>query len=156
MATDGSKPFYQSLVHGLLFGVGFMVVAATAFYHIAGSFEGPLKVVIADEEETPAADFRNDLKVTNKLILREKRSLNQLQILCKLKNTGTITWNDIEVQAELYYKGKYVDECHEYVRLLMAGETDNLKIVCGACAINTLPEYDEIKLKVAGAHSDRQ
>lgn len=155
MATSGLKT-HQSLIHGLLFGIGFMIVVAIGFRLVAGSYDGPVKVVIVDEEETAAADFRNDLKISGQLFVKEKRSQNQIHILCKLKNTGEITWNDIEVQAELFYKGEYVDECHEYVQLLMAGEEDNLKIVCGACAINTLPEYDDIKLKVAGAHSDRR
>ena len=154
MSRTDFRSIAATLFKGLLFGIGFMLVVTTGLLLIAAEFDQPLKVVITDAETTVGIDFREDLQITGHLYLRERRSKNQLQILCKLKNNGTLAWTDIEVQAELFYKGQYVDECHEFVRVLMPGEEDNMKIVCGDCALNTLPEYDDIKLKVAGAHRE--
>ena len=58
----------------------------------------------ATDKETKA-DFKKELTIVSHLFLREQRTQNQLQILCKIKNTGSNTWTGIEVQAELFNKG---------------------------------------------------
>jgi hypothetical protein len=131
-----------------------MIVVAAGFHFIAASFDKPLTVMIAEKDASLDADFEKDLKIVSRLSLRERRTRNLLQILCKIKNNGKVAWRGIEVQAELFSKGQYVDECNQFVKNLMPGEEDNLKIICGECGVDTIPEYDEIKLKVAGAHRD--
>lgn len=158
IVSNHFKFISENLIKGLLFGIGFVVVALAGSHYIGSVFEKPIRVIIADQEavdnDSANADFKKDLNIVSHLSLRERRTQNQLQILCKIKNNGDVTWTGIEVQAELFNKGRYVYECEEYVRLLMAGEEDNLKIICGECAMDVIPEYDNIKLKVAAAHRD--
>ncbi|MCP3896468.1 FxLYD domain-containing protein, partial [Moraxella sp.] len=85
---------------------------------------------------------------------RERRTKNQLHITGKIKNNGAIAWAGIEIQAELFNKGHYVDECHESIRILMPNEEDNFIITCGECAEDTMPEHDKMQLKIAAAHRD--
>ena len=65
-----------------------------------------------------------------------------------------MAWRGIEVQAELFSKGNTLMNATSLSKKLMPGEEDNLKIICGECGVDTIPEDDEIKLKVAGAHRD--
>lgn len=152
------KSISAGLIKGLLFGVGFMAAIVAGSHYVAAVLEKPITVVIADKEaldgDTVKADFKKDLNIVNHLFFREKRTKNQLHILCKIINNGSITWTGIEVQAELFNKGQYVGECDEYIRILMPGEEDNVEIICGECAMDVLPEHDDIKLKVAAAHRD--
>ncbi len=135
-----------------------MVVVVAGSHYMASVFEKPITVRIADEAtvqgEAAKADFKKDLIIVSYLSYRERRSKNQLHILGKIKNSGAIAWTGIEIQAELFNKGQYVDECHESIRILMPNEEDNFIITCGECAEDTMPEHDKIKLKIAAAHRD--
>ncbi len=154
--SNDFKSISTNLIKGLVFGIGFMAVVVAGSHYIADLFEKPITIIIADKDavgdDTAGADFKKDLTIVSHISLRERRTKNQLQILCKIKNNSDVTWTGIEVQAELFNKGQYVYECDAYIRTLMAGEEDNLKIICGECAMDVIPEYDNIKLKVAAAH----
>ena len=144
---------------GFLFGIGFMAVVIAGSRYLYHPFEHPLTVVIADAAtegpQTANADYREDLSVVSYLCYKELNTTSQLNVLGKIKNTGRITWTAIEIQAELYNKGQYVDECQEYIRILKPNEEDNFKITCGQCNDYKIPEHDKLVVKVAAAHKDR-
>ncbi len=156
--SDHHKSLGSNLLKGLLFGIGFMAVAIAGSRYLAHPFERPLTVVIADkapgDPHAATADFREDLTIVSYLCYKELKTVSQLNILGKIKNTGNITWNAIEIQAELFKNGQYVDECQEYIRILKPNEEDNFKITCGQCNDYKIPEHDKLVVKVAAAHRD--
>ncbi len=135
-----------------------MSVAVAGSHYLVHPFERPLTVVIADKApdspQKAKTDYREDLSIISYLCYKELKTRSQLNILGKIKNTGNITWTGIEIQAELYNKGQYVDECQEYIRILNPNEEDNFKITCGECNDYTIPEYDKLVVKVSAAHKD--
>jgi len=156
--SDNHKSLASNLLKGFLFGIGFMAVAIAGSRYLARPFERPLTVVIADKEangpQTAKADYKQDLTIVSYLCYKEHKKRSQLNILGKIKNTGSITWTAIEIQAELFNNGRYVDECQGHIRALEPNEDDNFKITCGECDNYTIPEYDKIAVKVAAAHRD--
>ena len=151
---DHANPILTHLINGLLFGIGLMVVLVIGGLFINVLPGMPLRVLLVDKEELAAADYREDLSIVSHVYLRERRTRNLLQVLGKVKNSGNVAWKGIEIQAELFHQGHYVDECNTFIKVLMPGEEDNVKILCGECGLDTLPEYDQIRLKVAGAHRE--
>jgi len=156
--SDYHKSQASNLLKGFLFGIGFMAVAIAGSRYLTHPFERPLTVVIADKatqaSQMAGADYREDLTIVSYLCYKELKTMSQLNILGKIKNTGNITWNAIEIQAELFNNGQYVDECQEYIRVLNPNEEDNFKITCGQCNDYKIPDYDKLVVKVAAAHRD--
>lgn len=157
--SDHRRSILSSLLNGLLFGIGLMVVVIAGSHFIVHFFERPLTVVIAEngtgDFQTIKADYRQDLTIVSYFSYKERNARSQLNILGKIKNAGGIAWTGIEIQAEFFNNRQYVDECQGHIRILQPNEEDNFKITCGECNDYSIPEYDKIVVKVAAAHREK-
>ena len=143
----------KTIGHGALIGLGIMVVFfMTAFIlHKSGDPLFSITIQGGPNLSVPG-DFKTDLSLVSYMSYRHKHNANQLVILGKIKNNGQIPWYNIEIQAELYNNGEFVDECREYVKILEPGMEENFKIVCGECVGTALPDYNKLDVRIVGAY----
>lgn len=143
------------IANGLLFGIGLVAIFVVGAYYIKSMCDEPSAVAIIGSERGPSkpneVDFNDELSVVE---YKDASSSEGLKILGKIKNDGEITWSGIELQAEMFLKDEFVDECKEYLSKLKPNNEENFKISCGGCGDYTLPEYDRISLRVVSAHKD--
>lgn len=159
LLPDSLKSCVSSLVKGILFGIGFTAAVYAVSYYIAHGVKRPLAVIIgedilSDKEGNIPADYRQDLAIVSYFSFKERKAAGHFNILGRIKNSGATTWNGIEIQAELFEDGRYVDECQGHVATLHPGEEDNFKIMCGECDQSEPSPHDKIVLKVGAAYRE--
>ena len=152
-----NNPYAQSLLKGVLFGIGFVAVAVVGAHYIAHLIEKPLTVVVENEPTSRSSQqvwdlgFKKDLTIVSYAALKETNRASNFKVLGKIKNTGDTIWTDIEIQAEFFNKGQFVDECVGHIRILPPKENENFELLCSECGFDNVPEFDKTVLKVAAA-----
>jgi hypothetical protein len=115
---------------GFLLGAGFSVALAIAYYfverytfaHTAENLEA------ADAQRRDAA-----LKGVSIAGVEERKVDSDVSFIGSVKNAGSAPVRGINLVAELFRGGKFVDECSEYMPgYLPSGESRNFKITCGS------------------------
>jgi hypothetical protein len=142
-----------TIAKGLLFGIGFCI-AAWGTYFVVDRYwtehysSAPRSATYEDRE---AATIKN-LALSD---LEEIRSPDgRVSIIGAVKNNGSKAVRNVEIEAELFQKGKFVDQYSTYLRgVIGPGESRNFKIVCG-CKDTPPAEHDSYKVHLRSAYSD--
>ena len=140
-----------------MFGVGFVAVAIAGSHYVAHLLERQVAVLLAEkttdsvQSRKTNAEYKQDLKIVSYIAYKEQNTTGHFHILGTIKNNSPSAWTGIEIQAELFNKGQFVDECVGHIKILQPDETDHFKIACGECSEYSPPEHDKIVLKVAAA-----
>lgn len=154
------KDFIKKVAAGLATGLGFSLAVVVVIY-----FSTELLVHNASEEAFEAAEenmpqtygYKQYSKESGLLIKshRERKGDLGTEILVEIENTGDTTWSSVRLEAELFDENDvFVDECSGYMSGKIApGEVKNLKIKCGGCKDNPLPEYERYTLVISDASS---
>lgn len=158
---ESKKHYAQYLLNGVLFGIGFVAVAIFGAHYIVYLLEKPLTAVVENapisqssrqtSRQTWDPGFKKDLTIVSYVALKEKNRASNFEVLGNIKNSGDSTWADIEIQAEFFNKGQFVDECVGHIRILPPKENENFELICGECGFDDLPEFDKTDLKVTAA-----
>lgn len=154
---QSNKPYAQYLLKGVLLGIGFVAVTVFGAHYIAYLLEKPLTVVVEEapisksSHQTWDSGFKKDLVIVSYVALKEKSRASNFKVLGNIKNEGNTIWTDIEIQAEFFHKGQFVDECVGHIRILPPKENENFELLCGECGFDEVPEFDKTVLKVAAA-----
>ncbi len=134
---------------GFLLGVGFSTALYLVSYIV---FENYDVFNDTDDYEIDSVTGENQ----SGLIIVEhsdKSNEEEIIILGKLKNNGDKTWRSLNVEAEFFYEGNFVEECNTYIRRTFNPlEEENFKISCGGCKGYILPKYDEYTVRVKHAY----
>ncbi len=99
-------------------------------------------------------DFVTEIKAS----LIETRSANdQFDILGRLTNDGTHTWDRITVEAEIFDKdGKFLDETSDYISVTLSpGSEEHFRLSLSRPDEKILDASSKVVLKVTDADIDR-
>ncbi len=154
---ESNIQYAHYLLKGILFGIGFIAALILGAHYIAHLLERPLTVVVKNppgivySHQTYDLGFKKELTIVSYIAYKEKGRASNYKILGNIKNMGNDPWTNIEIQAEFFNKGEFVDECVGHIRILQPQENDNFEILCGECGMDTVTEHDQTRLKIAAA-----
>lgn len=159
--AETKREYAPYLLKGVLFGIGFVAVVILGTHYVAHLIEKPLTVVVDNaliskpSDQALNLDFKKDLTIVSYVAYKVKSRASSFKILGKIKNNGTAPWTSIEIQAEFFNKGEFVDECMGHIRVLQPKEVDNFELSCGECGADAVPEHDKTIVKVSAAFRPR-
>lgn len=138
-----------TVVRGFLLGLGFSVA-------LAGVYFVALQVTI---NKTRAAAMEDLGSVENSAVqnvnvsnVEEAKHDGVTLIIGSVKNAGKKPVRSVEVQADLFDHGKFVDKYSTYISGTIApGESRNFKISCG-CKDSPPAEHDSYKVEVVSGY----
>ena len=82
--------------------------------------------------------------------VEERKDDGRVSIIGTLKNSGTRPARGVQIEVDLFQKGKFVDQYSTYVSGSIApGESRNFKVACG-CKDTPPAEHDSFKAQVRG------
>jgi hypothetical protein len=134
----------KRIFSGFLFGIGISVGLIVVLY-------------IADELKKPinaphflAFDDNSGLHITHE---HHYLANNNLVILGAVKNSGTDTWNNIKIEAEIFNQdGVFINECRTNLRNdLKPAQQENFKVVCGDDGSNLPTDYGVVNVRITDA-----
>ena len=123
------------LFYGALFGIGFALAIGLAF-KLYGKMDD-------DSME------REDKRIRSLTIVDHKdhTAANNYLIMGTIRNDGNHKIENINMEAEFFLAGKYVDECRDMINARIAPkESDNFKMSCKTCDGEGYPPHDSYKL----------
>jgi hypothetical protein len=132
-----------TIVRGFLLGVGLSIALGTAYFIV---FEISMKKTEAAFEKIEGAGESSSKNFALSDV-EELKHDGVTSIIGSVKNSGKTPARGVQVQADLFNRGKFVDQYSTYVSGTIApGESRNFKIACGC---NAPPaEHDSYKLEV--------
>jgi len=138
------RRLFGKVFHGFLLGVGFMLAAgsgAAVLYHYA-----------MKEQQAASRAMMEKYQPTQKNLelsdLEETKHDGMTAIIGTVVNKGSSEVSSIQIQANLFNHGKFVDQYSTYVSgKLKAGESKHFKISCG-CANSPPAEHDSYKVEI--------
>ena len=133
-----------TVLRGFLLGVGLSVALGAAYLIV---FEITMKKTEA--EFAKIGDRTADVAAKDFVLsdVEELKHDGVTSIIGNVKNSGRATAHSVQIQANLFNHGKFVDQYSTYVSGSIApGESRNFKIACGCTAPPA--EHDSYKLEV--------
>jgi hypothetical protein len=132
-----------TVVRGFLMGLGLSVALAAAYLVVFQITMHRTAAALATMSERPEAAAK-DFTLSE---VQELKHDGVTAIIGSVKNSGKAPGRSIQIQADLFNHGKFVDQYSTYVSGSIApGESRNFKIACGC---NAPPaEHDSYKLEV--------
>jgi hypothetical protein len=99
-------------------------------------------------------EFVSEIQVS---LLETKATKDGLNVLGRLNNVGSHTWDSVTVEAEMYDKdGKFLDETSGYISALLSpGSEEHFRLTFANPDAKILDESSKVVLKVADADEDR-
>lgn len=149
---------------GLFVGGGFAVAMYAVGYWATDIYAEKVKSAVEERKDdlgSPYFPVYKEYGPESGLVIKEHKSRlvpNSMDVLGKLQNEGTIIWESVQLEVELFdSSGNFVDECSEYMNgAISPGGIENFKVSCGRCDKNPLPEFKEYTIKIRGAHYKAQ
>jgi len=131
---------------GFLFGLGFSIAIGGAYAVVWHWYLDPVeRAVVQGNQEAPA----DDLALAD---VEEEKHDGVTLIIGNVKNNGATPARFVEVQADLFDHGKFVDQYSTSLSgALAAGEMRNFKISCG-CKDTPPAEHDSFKTQVVSRY----
>jgi hypothetical protein len=102
----------------------------------------------------PNREFATELNVS---LIERRAAKNRLDVLERLKNVGSHTWDRITVEAEVYDKdGRFMDEASNYISAILSpGSEEHFRLTLENPSESMLDESSKVVLKVTDADEDR-
>jgi hypothetical protein len=138
---------FATMLLGFVIGVGFCVAASGACYFAYQYFRstvesGSPSMVMSYTEPAPKEIILSDVE--------ERNDNGRVSIIGTLKNTGARPARGVQIEVDLFQKGKFVDQYSTYIAGSIApGESRNFKVACG-CKDTPPAEHDSFKAQVRG------
>jgi hypothetical protein len=136
----------RTVVRGFLLGLGFSI-ALGGVYVVAMQWT-------MSRTRTEMADFSGDVSTKDVLLsdVEEQKHDGSTWIIGAAKNTGKRPVRNVEVQANLFLHGKFVDQYSTSISgKIEPGESKYFKIACG-CKDSPPAEHDSFKAEVVGGY----
>jgi hypothetical protein len=143
-----------TLAQGFLFGVGLAVAAWGVYYLAYGSLMAQAMNSAPDYAAmtgpgTAAATLRKEIVLSD---VEERKEDGRVSVIGKLTNNGSRSASGLQIQVDLFNKGKFVDQYSSYISgAVGAGETRYFKVACG-CKDTPPAEHDSFKTQVLGGY----
>jgi len=152
------KAAVQKVTHGFLIGFGFAVALALLLFAYDAwqtrKFEKQFGEMGEFGDSLPS--FKNFSPEAG-LVIKEHRPQSpeaNSAFIGVMQNTGSDSWQTIEVLVELFDKqGAFVDKCSSYLDgSIGPGQARNFKVSCSECRNNSQPlVYDRYKIEIVSA-----
>lgn len=138
----------RTLARGFLLGVGFGLALLGAY---AAVWHWTMKT-----EATAIAEIAPDASAASKSIqlsnVEEIKKDGAIWIIGSARNSATRVQRGLQVQANLFDHGKFVDQYSTYIAGgIKPGESKFFKIACG-CKESAPAEHDSFKVEVVGGY----
>lgn len=144
---DGAGPIRNALrtvLKGFLLGVGFSIALGVTYVVAMQWTMDKTRAELADVSGEVAA---KDIALTD---IEEQKHEGATWIIGTAKNVGKRTVRNLQVQANLFLRGKFVDQYSTYISgKINPGESKYFKIACG-CKDSPPAEHDSFKVEVVG------
>jgi hypothetical protein len=141
----GSSPssVLRTVFRGFLFGVGFSVALGSVFL-IINEITTRRTEAVLDHMSPPSDSSAADFTLAD---VEELKHDGVTSIIGSVKNSGKSAAHSIQIQANLFNHGKFVDQYSTYIAgTIPPGDSRHFKIACGC---NAPPaEHDSYKLEV--------
>ena len=136
-----------TIVRGFLLGVGFSLALAATYFVVWRVTLNQTQSAIEEIGDGGRGAAQN-ITVSN---VEELKHDGLTSIIGSAKNTGKKPARSVEIQANLFNHGKFVDQYSTYISGTIApGESKNFKISCGCKAPPA--EHDTYKIEVIGGY----
>jgi hypothetical protein len=110
------KNAIATIIRGFLLGLGFAVAAIGAAFVAQAYWMNQYKNSAVDSVysnvESASEAARKDIVLSD---LEEQKSDGRVAVIGTLKNTGSRPARGLQVEVELFQKGKYVDQYSTYI-----------------------------------------
>ena len=143
------KTAIATVIRGFLLGLGFAVAAIGGLFvaqtywmnqYRTGAELGADSVI-----ESRGETARKDIVLSD---VEERKSESSVSVIGTLKNTGSRPVRGIQIEVELFQKGKFVDQYSTYISGSVGpGESRHFKVACG-CKDSPPAEHDSFKTEV--------
>lgn len=144
---SNGNPLKQALgtvLRGFLFGIGFTVAAGGGLYLLQ-----QITMRNVPQFMNGGAARSRDIRFSD---VAERTDNGSDTILGTLTNAGTEPARALEVQANLFDHGKFVDQYGTFIKgTVQPGESRYFKISCG-CADKPPAVHDSFKVEVVGGY----
>ena len=99
-------------------------------------------------------NFATEIEVS---LIETKATKDRFDVLGRLRNEGTHTWDRVTVEAEVYDKeGKFLDETSDYLSIrLSPGSEEHFRLTLANPDESILDKSSKVVLKVTDADEDR-
>ena len=137
----------RGLLLGLGFGISLAVVAFTAQYMM-------VRTAYSQVEAFPDSDSISEAKLKDISLseVMEQKAGGRDSIIGIVKNNGAKRVRGIQIEANLFQAGKFVDQYSTYVSGSLApGEARFFKIACG-CKDSEPADHDSFKVRVTSTY----
>lgn len=147
------KDGMATIIRGFLFGTGFAVAAIVALTAVQAywmkQYETDARGSARASIDTLAETTRKDVVLAD---VEEQKSDTRVAVIGTLKNTGSQPVRGLQVEVELFQKGKFVDQYSTHISgTIGPGETRNFKVACG-CRDSLPADHDSFKVQVRGGY----
>ena len=146
MTTGGGvlREALSTIVRGFLLGVGFSLALLGALYLISRWMDRETEAVRSGSVAARSVAL-TDLAISG---AEEHKHDGATAIIGTVTNSGKSVARGVQVRADLFLHGKFVDQYSTYVSGTIApGESQHFKISCG-CKDSPPAEHDSFKVEV--------
>jgi hypothetical protein len=134
----------RTVTRGFLLGIG-LSIALGVTYVVA--MQWTMTKTQAEFADITAGFSAKDIVLSD---VEEQKHDGATWIIGSAKNIGKRPASSVEVQANLFQRGKFVDQYSTYIRGKMKpGESKYFKIACG-CKDSPPADHDSFKVEVVG------
>ena len=145
---------FQKMLDGILYGLGISICFSVSSYLMVKVFQNEMdeSLGIRTDRWSKFHDESSGLEVTEH---REARySDYDVDIVGVVNNTGSDSWESINVEVELFYKTKtFLGEYSAYIQSkLVPGESENFSINISNCKEDSLiPDFESYTIRIVNA-----
>jgi hypothetical protein len=153
-ASELLRKTFGVLAQGFAFGVGFSVAAWGIYYLAYGSLMAQAMSSMPDYSSMSAsggsaASARKEVVLSE---VEEQKADGRVSVIGKLTNNGTRSATGLQIQVDLFDRGKFVDQYSAYITGAVGpGETRYFKVACG-CKDTPPAAHDSFKVQVLGGY----
>jgi hypothetical protein len=142
------RNIFGTIARGFLLGVGFSAAAGLAYFIAWQAFVSTMSQDIASGAAGVTATFEAVPKEIGLSDVEEQKHDGVMTIIGSARNTGKKPARSVQVRANLFNHGKFVDQYSTYLSGAIApGESQYFKITCG-CKDTPPAEHDSYKVEV--------
>ena len=146
MIVDALKTVGRGFLLGLGFGIALAIIYYFAWQYYATKLEAEMSKTFARMDNVTSV---KDLVLSN---VEERKHDGATAIIGSVKNVGSSPASGVQLQANLFDHGKFVDQYTTYVSgTIKPGESQYFKISCG-CSTTPPAEHDSFKVEVTARY----
>ena len=147
------KNAIATVVRGFLMGLGFSIAAVGVLFVAQMYWMNKVQTMTESGAESVLNDrgeaARKEIVLSD---VEEQKADGRVSVIGTLKNTGSRSARGLQIEVELFQKGKFVDQYSTYISGSVGpGESRYFKVACG-CKDSAPAEHDSFKVAVRGGY----